>query len=68
MWTDPIVDEVRRIREEHAARFNYDLDAIIKDFQESQRLSGRPVVSLSPRLYRGPGYVPDNDVQAVTTE
>ncbi len=25
---DPIVDEVRRIRDEYAARFNYDLDLI----------------------------------------
>ena len=24
---DPIVEEVRRIREEHAAEFHYDLDA-----------------------------------------
>ena len=25
MWEDPIVEEVRKIREEHAARFGYDL-------------------------------------------
>jgi hypothetical protein len=25
---DPIVDEVRRVRDEYAARFNYDLDEI----------------------------------------
>jgi hypothetical protein len=28
---DPIVDEVRRIRDAHAARFNYDLEAILRD-------------------------------------
>ena len=28
MWEDPIVAEIRKIREEHAARFNYDLWAI----------------------------------------
>ena len=28
---DPIVEEVCRIREEHAATFNYDIDAIYAD-------------------------------------
>ena len=37
---DPIVDEVRRIRDAHAARFNYDLDAIFKDIKERERKSG----------------------------
>ena len=37
---DPIVDEVRRIRDAHAARFNYDLDAIFKDIKESEKKSG----------------------------
>jgi len=27
---DPIVDEVRRIRDAHAARFNYDLDGYFR--------------------------------------
>jgi hypothetical protein len=37
---DPIVDEVRRIREAHAARFNYDLDAIFRDIKEREKKSG----------------------------
>ena len=36
---DPIVDEVRRIRDAHAARFNYDLDAIFQDIKEQERKS-----------------------------
>lgn len=28
---DPIVDEVRRVRDAYTARFNYDLDAIFRD-------------------------------------
>jgi len=36
---DPIVDEVRRIRDAHAARFNYDLDAIYQDIKEQERKS-----------------------------
>ena len=38
--TDPIVDEVRRIRDAHAARFNYDLDAIFQDIKEREKKSG----------------------------
>ena len=37
---DPIVDEVRRVRDAHAARFNYDLDAIFRDIKEREKKSG----------------------------
>jgi len=37
---DPIVDEVRRVRDAHAARFEYDLDAIFQDIKERERKSG----------------------------
>jgi hypothetical protein len=46
---DPIVDEVRRVRDGHAARFNYDLDAIFRDIKEQERKSGRKFVSFPPR-------------------
>jgi hypothetical protein len=49
MHEDPIVAEVRRIREEHSARFGHDLDAIFRDIQERQRTSGRTYVSFPPR-------------------
>jgi hypothetical protein len=42
--TDPIVDEVRKARDAYAAQFNYDLDAMVRDLQEQQRRSGRPMV------------------------
>lgn len=38
MWTDPIVEETRHIRDDHAKKFNYDLRAIFEDvrrFEES---------------------------------
>lgn len=54
MWKDPIVEEVRRFRDEHAARFNYDIDAIVQDLQELDRTSGRQVVSLAPKTYCSP--------------
>jgi hypothetical protein len=49
MWKDPIVEEVRRIREEHAARFGYDLKAIYEDLKEAESRSGRRLVSLPPK-------------------
>jgi hypothetical protein len=44
-WSDPIVDEVRRVREAYAARFNYDLRAIYRDLKEQEKRSGRKLVS-----------------------
>jgi len=41
---DPIVNEVRRVRDAHAARFNYDFYAIYDDIKERERLSGRTFV------------------------
>jgi hypothetical protein len=46
---DPIVDEVRRVRDAHAAMFNYDLDAIFRDIKEQERKSGLKFVSYAPR-------------------
>ncbi len=31
MKTDPILNEIRRFRDEHAKKFNYDLNAICED-------------------------------------
>jgi hypothetical protein len=45
--TDPIVDEVRRIRDAHAAEFNYDLKAIFQDIKEQEKRSGRKYVSFA---------------------
>jgi hypothetical protein len=36
MSEDPIVEEVRRIRQEHAARFDYDLQAIFADLKRTE--------------------------------
>ncbi len=50
-WKDKIVEEVRKIREEHAAQFKYDLDAIYKDLKEREKHRGQKVVSLSPKPF-----------------
>lgn len=47
--TDPIVDEVRRVRDAHVAMFNYDLDAIFQDIKELEKKSGLKFVSYPPR-------------------
>ena len=46
MKDDPIVAEVRRIRQEHAARFGYDLDLIVADLKAQEQASGRQYIRL----------------------
>lgn len=46
---DPIVEEVRRLRDEYARQFNYDLDAIFADLKRIERESQEPRVSFGPR-------------------
>lgn len=50
MKNDPIVAEVRRVRERLSARFNYDLDAIFADLKAREKASGRKYVQRPPRL------------------
>jgi hypothetical protein len=45
MQRDPVVEEIRRIKEAHAARYNYDIHAMCKDLREEQNRSGAEVVS-----------------------
>ena len=45
--TDPIIAEVRAVRDQHAARFDYDVKAIFRDIQARQEASGPPVRPLS---------------------
>jgi hypothetical protein len=49
MWEDPILEELHRIREEHAKSFNYDFKAIFADWQKRQAASGKELVSLQPK-------------------
>ena len=49
MWKDPIVEEIRKVRDDHAAKFGYDLDAIVKDIQEQERESDREFASPPPK-------------------
>ena len=51
MWRDEIVEEVRKVRDEHARRFGYDIAAIVADARSRQREGGRKVVSFPPRRF-----------------
>ena len=44
MWEDPIVADVRRVREQLAARFDYDIDAIFADLRSRQAALGERLV------------------------
>ena len=37
MLSDPIIEEVRRVRQEYARRFNYDLHAIAADLRKKEQ-------------------------------
>ena len=49
MWQDPIVAEIRKYREAHAAKYKYDLDAIYKALKEDEEKSDHLKVSFPPR-------------------
>ena len=49
MSRDPIVDDVRAIRDAIAREHNYDLDSIFRMLQTREMTSGRSHVTLPPR-------------------
>jgi hypothetical protein len=50
MSKDPIVDEVRRVRESEAAKHGFDVKAILATAKKRQRRSGHKVVSFVKRI------------------
>jgi len=55
MDKDIIVEEIRKIRETHAAKFDYQLHAICEDLREKEKICGHPLVSFPPKHYT-PNY------------
>ena len=49
MLKDELVEEIRKARQEQAARWNFDLKAILADARRRQEQSGRKVVSFVPK-------------------
>jgi hypothetical protein len=47
--SDAIVEEIRKIRDDYARRFNYDLHAMCADLRHEQELSGAAIVSIPRR-------------------
>ncbi len=45
MIIDPIIAEIREIREAYAKKFNYDIGDMVRDLQARQAQSGHPLVS-----------------------
>jgi hypothetical protein len=49
MWQDPIVEEIHKIREALAAKFQYNVQELGKFFQAQQAAEHREVVTRAPR-------------------
>lgn len=49
MWQDPIVEEVRKVRDAHAAQHGYDLKAIFQALKQEEAASERKFVKLAPK-------------------
>ena len=49
MWHDPVVKETRELREQYAAQFKHDADAIFEDIRKRQEESGRKCVAFPAR-------------------
>ncbi len=46
MRVDLIIEDLRKVREEYAAQFNYDLDAMFEDLKAGEKLHEHQMVSL----------------------
>lgn len=49
MWKDEIVEEVRKNREQYAAKFNFNLQAMYEDLKKAEKKSKRRKFSFKPK-------------------
>jgi hypothetical protein len=49
MQDDPIVQEVRAIRDAYVAKFNYDLKALYENIKQLEKMSNKPHHRLLPK-------------------
>jgi len=49
MINDPIVEEIHKIRREHASKFDFDVAAICADYRQREKQSKLQLVSHSPK-------------------
>jgi hypothetical protein len=64
MQSDPIVAEIRQLREDLAARFGFDIRSIVRDAQERDATGDRVIVR---RLPRRPSVAPQSESQAIAS-
>lgn len=62
MWTDPIVEELHRIRQAHAARFGNDLRAIVADLRELEAAWPAAKIDPAPQPVTNPAVVPRDSI------
>ena len=65
MWEDPIVTEVRKVREQLARQFHFDVHAIFTDLRERQTLLGSRLVRRQRRTKAEQAAAPDQDSAAL---
>lgn len=51
MTPDPIIEETRKLRQEYAAEFDFDLDRIFADLKAREQASGIPHQTRNPKPY-----------------
>jgi len=49
MWVDPLVEEIRKTRQDHAARFRFDIEAIYQDLKNQERKGKYKLLSFPPK-------------------
>jgi len=57
MWQDPVVEETRKLREQYAAHFKHDADAVFEDIRKRQEKSRRSRVAFPARKPRFKQYI-----------
>ena len=65
MWEDPIVSEVRQVREQLARQFNFDVHAIFADLRKRQTLLGPRLVRRQKRAKAEQAAAPAHDSPAL---
>jgi hypothetical protein len=65
MWEDPIVTEVRKVREQLARQFAFDVHAIFADLRKRQTLLGSRLVRRQRRAKAERAAPPDRDSAAL---
>lgn len=61
MIKDPIVEEIHKFRESHAAQFNYDIRKIVEYYIKRQKQNKRKIVNFSQNAKK-------DEIQALSVE